>query len=141
MSDSEPSVIPRAEESRTTKRLSLSRLLFAACGVLALVLGIIGIVLPLLPTTPFLLLAAWCFARSSDRLHQWLHNHPSFGVILTNWHEHRGIRAAHKKRAFLFIIASFSLSVAIVPLWPVKVLLVIGCLCLLYFMSRIKTLP
>ena len=65
--------------------------LYIAAGVLALLLGILGLFLPLLPTTPFLLLASWCFARGSDRLHGWLLSHRVFGEYLRNFEAGRGI--------------------------------------------------
>ena len=65
--------------------------IYNAAGVLALVLGILGLFLPLLPTTPFLLLASWCFARGSDRLHRWLLSHRVFGEYLRNFEAGRGI--------------------------------------------------
>ncbi|NRA69846.1 MAG: YbaN family protein [Gammaproteobacteria bacterium] len=60
-------------------------------GVTSLVFGIIGIVLPVLPTTPFLLLSAACFARSSDKFYQWLITHPWFGEYIQNYRSGRGI--------------------------------------------------
>jgi uncharacterized membrane protein YbaN (DUF454 family) len=65
--------------------------LYNVAGVLALLLGIIGLFLPLLPTTPFLLLASWCFARGSERLHRWLLSHRVFGEYLRNFEAGRGI--------------------------------------------------
>ena len=65
--------------------------LYNAAGVLALLLGIVGLFLPLLPTTPFLLLASWCFARGSNRLHDWLLSHRVFGEYLRNFEAGRGI--------------------------------------------------
>ncbi len=64
---------------------------YIVAGVLAVLLGILGIFLPLLPTTPFLLLASWCFARGSNRLHRWLLTHPVFGDYLRNFEAGRGI--------------------------------------------------
>lgn len=69
----------------------LKNLALIFLGVASLVLGIIGIVLPLLPTTPFLLLAAACFARSSDKFYQWLITHPWFGEYIENYRSGRGI--------------------------------------------------
>lgn len=67
------------------------RFLLIAAGGGALLLGLIGIVVPLLPTTPFLLLAAVCFANSSPRLHQWLLAHPTFGPPIESWRRYRAI--------------------------------------------------
>lgn len=65
--------------------------LLAILGSLALALGVVGIFLPILPTTPFLLLAAALYFRSSDRLYQWLLNHPHLGPYIRNFREHRAI--------------------------------------------------
>ena len=65
--------------------------LLAVLGVVALSLGGAGIFLPLLPTTPFLLLAAWAFVRSSPRLYAWLINHPHLGEYIRNFRENRAI--------------------------------------------------
>lgn len=65
--------------------------LWLAAGALALATGIVGIVLPLLPTTPFVILAAFCFARGSERWERWLLNHPRFGPMLRAWRARRVI--------------------------------------------------
>jgi uncharacterized membrane protein YbaN (DUF454 family) len=67
------------------------RALFFVAGVAALALGIAGIFLPVLPTTPLVLLAATCFARSYRPFHEWLVAHRLFGPIVREWHEHRSI--------------------------------------------------
>ncbi|MGH8855558.1 MAG: YbaN family protein [Telluria sp.] len=67
------------------------KLFYNMAGALAVLLGILGIFLPLLPTTPFLLLASWCFARGSERLHGWLLSHRVFGEYLRNFEAGRGI--------------------------------------------------
>lgn len=70
-------------------------------GSLCVALGAIGVMLPLLPTTPILLLAAACFARSSNRLHGWLLKNPTFGPLIDDWEKHRCIPRAAKRTAFL----------------------------------------
>lgn len=64
------------------------RIGFFSLGCLMLVLGIIGALLPIMPTTIFLILAAWCFGRSSPRLEAWMLDHPRFGPVLRDWREH-----------------------------------------------------
>jgi uncharacterized membrane protein YbaN (DUF454 family) len=72
------------------------RLLLIACGTLCVALGVIGIFLPLMPTTVFLLLAAACYARSSDRFYQKLINHRFLGIYIHNSREGRGMRRRDK---------------------------------------------
>ena len=67
------------------------RLIWLGGGFGALLLGVIGAVLPVIPTTPFILLAAACFSKGSPRWHRWLREHPHFGTMVRNWEEHRGI--------------------------------------------------
>lgn len=81
--------------------------LLLAC--LFLILAIIGIFLPGLPTVPFLLLAAWFSARSSPRLHQWLHRHPIFGKLLTDWETNKSISRKSKIIAVLMLMLSYAL--------------------------------
>ena len=90
------------------------RLIYIAIGCIAVVLGVIGIFLPLLPTTPFLLVAAWAFAKSSPRLEAWLTNHPRFGPPLRDWRE----RGAIPKRAKVIAIAAMATSLAYVLYSP-----------------------
>jgi uncharacterized membrane protein YbaN (DUF454 family) len=84
------------------------RLAWQAAGALALVLAIVGIALPLLPTTPFLLLSAFCFARGSERLHDWLVTHPRLGPPIRAWREHRAISTRAKQLAIIAIVAAFA---------------------------------
>ncbi|WP_297322668.1 YbaN family protein [uncultured Bartonella sp.] len=67
------------------------RVVYYIVGCLMIVLGIIGAVLPIMPTVPFLLVASWCFARSSPRFHNWLHNHKVFGPPIKQWEEQGAI--------------------------------------------------
>lgn len=83
-----------------------ARYLWLALGFTATGFGILGAALPLLPTTPFLLLAAYAFARSSPRFHGWLVNHPRFGPLILNWQRHGSIDPASKRLAILVMAAT-----------------------------------
>lgn len=85
--------------------------LWAGLGLLCVAFAIIGIALPLLPTVPFLLLAAFFFARSSSRLHTWLITHRTFGPMILDWQNSGAIRPAAKKAATVSVAAVFGLSV------------------------------
>jgi len=94
--------------------------LWIAAGLASLVIGIIGIVLPLLPTTPLLLLAAFCFARGSDRLSAWLLDHPTFGPPISDWHSYGAISSKAKFLALVIIIATPPVTwLAGAPLWAI----------------------
>lgn len=81
------------------------------CGLVSVILGVIGIPLPLLPTVPFFLLAAFCFARSSEMAHSWLINHKSFGPPIKDWKRTGAIKTPVKIYATIFIAFGFSISV------------------------------
>lgn len=81
-------------------RQYLIRSLFWFLGLLFLLLGISGIVLPVVPTTPFILLTAACWAKASPRFHQWLYHHPYFGKMVQNWEEKRAVPFRAKILAF-----------------------------------------
>ena len=68
------------------------RWLFLTLGLFFIGVAVLGAILPVLPTTPWVLLAGYCFARSSPRLHRWLRGSPYFGHLLRDWEAHRGIR-------------------------------------------------
>ncbi|MBY6154949.1 YbaN family protein [Vannielia litorea] len=87
------------------------RALWGLAGSIALLLGLLGVLLPLLPTVPFVLLAAFCFARSSDRLHRWLVSHRSFGPMIENWQSEGAISRSAKIAATLSVAMVFSISV------------------------------
>lgn len=81
---------------------------FTALGFLSLALGFLGIFLPVLPTTPFVLLAAFCFSKGSERWHQWLLDNPTFGPLIRDWEDGGVIRPSAKALATFFIVLSFS---------------------------------
>jgi uncharacterized membrane protein YbaN (DUF454 family) len=72
-----------------------------------------GALLPLLPTTPFLLLAAFCFARSSPRLHDWLLRHRQFGPLIAAWRRNRAIPARAKQASYAVMAGVFGFSLLI----------------------------
>ncbi|MFM2597749.1 YbaN family protein [Vibrio fortis] len=119
--------------------MSIKVLSLNLAGGLCIILAFLGIVLPLLPTTPFLLLASACFMRSSPRLHRWMHQHPTLGPLLTNWYEHGAVTKRVKSRGVLFILLSFSLSIYFAPIVWVKVFLIVVLVILLTWFIRLPT--
>jgi hypothetical protein len=89
------------------------RLVWLTVGVLALAAGIVGLFLPIVPTVPFVLLAAFGFARSSDRLHRWLLEHPVFGPPIADWQERGAVSRRAKWIASLSMAGSGALAVAL----------------------------
>lgn len=87
-----------------------ARAVWIFVGIVSLALGAIGIFLPLLPTTPFLILAAFAFANSSNRLHTWLVEHNVFGPFIANWRRYGAISRPAKIASVLSMIAVIGLS-------------------------------
>ncbi|MET0411677.1 MAG: YbaN family protein [Polyangiaceae bacterium] len=109
-----PRSAPSAAAAFTAQdaRWSGRRLLYFAAGWLFFVLGVLGAVLPLLPTTPFMLLAAWAFSNSSQRFERWLLEHRWFGEGIKRWRAHRVVPARVKRVSYLTMLATFTFSVA-----------------------------
>jgi uncharacterized membrane protein YbaN (DUF454 family) len=103
-----------------------AKLTWLIIGILSLGLGALGILLPLLPTTPLVLLAAFSFARSSERLHEWLINHDIFGALIDNWRQYGAIshRAKIVSVVSMVVILGISL-VAAVPAYVVGIQVVV----------------
>lgn len=103
----------------------LVRALWTAAGTFFLALGIIGIAIPLLPTTPFLLLAAACYLRGSERMHKWLLNHRWFGEYIRNYQEGKGIPLKAKVMAIslLWITIGVSAFLFINNIW-IRIILI-----------------
>jgi uncharacterized membrane protein YbaN (DUF454 family) len=112
-----------------------------AIGWLSLALGVIGIFLPVLPTTPFLLLSAACFVRSSRRVYLWLVGHPQLGSWIADYLEGRGLPLKAKVYATLLMWAGISLSCYLVPMfWARACMLTSAVLVSCYILTR-PTLP
>ncbi|WP_070399799.1 YbaN family protein [Hydrogenophaga sp. PML113] len=86
------------------------RWLLWLAGTVSLGLGILGVALPGLPTTPFVLLAAACYAKASPRLHGWLRGHRFFGPMVRDWEEHRSLSRRTKRFAQVTMLLMVSLS-------------------------------
>ncbi|MCI5148385.1 MAG: DUF454 family protein [Candidatus Electrothrix sp. MAN1_4] len=116
--------------------------LFVLLGCFFVLIGILGILLPLLPTTPFLLLASALFSRSSPRFHQMLLNNAWFGPIIRQWEETRTLSRKIKYRASFLIISIFSISIICLKDKLHLQLLLIGiAFVLLFFLWRIREQP
>ncbi|PWR02882.1 DUF454 domain-containing protein [Meridianimarinicoccus roseus] len=87
------------------------RLFWTFAGLIAVAIGLVGIVVPLLPTVPLMILAAFCFGKSSPRLHDWLVDHPVYGPHIRDWRTHGAIRAPAKRIATVSIFVAFGISV------------------------------
>ena len=88
-------------------------MLWNIAGLSFFAIGVVGAFVPILPTVVFMLLAAFCFARGSPRLHHWLMSHRRFGPAIHDWNRHGAIRRPAKRLAMGAIALSFALSVAI----------------------------
>ncbi len=119
----------------------LARALLLVVGSAALVLGVVGVFLPLLPTTPFLLVTAACYARASTRLYEWLVGQPSLGPVITEWRRSRSLPPGVKTRALVVVAVTFAISIVIAGSLLVQVALGITAVILATFLSRIPTAP
>ncbi len=108
-----------AIEVKPKPKQHIRRLLWGLAGGIALLLGLLGIPLPLLPTTPFLLLAAFCFSQSSERLHNWLMSHPQLSPPIKNWQRHGAISIKAKLMAGIAMGAAFVISILLEMPWHV----------------------
>lgn len=117
----------------------VKHLLLIILGWFFVVLGMIGAVLPLLPTTPFLILALACFAESSPRFHRMLLNNKWFGPPLAQWQNTKTIRREIKSKVMLLITVSFSISIVVLAgRIGLQLMLVVIYMILLFYVFRIK---
>ncbi|NYT25644.1 YbaN family protein [Alcaligenaceae bacterium] len=113
--------------------------LYNIAGTVALLLGILGIFLPVLPTTPFLLLASACYMRGSERMHRWLMNQRHLGPYLRNFQAGRGIPLRAKIAALALMWTSLTVSMWFVPLPWVRVLLLVPGIAVTVYLYRMRT--
>jgi len=121
--------LERRKEIPYHARMKLpAKILLITCGTISVALGVLGLFLPLLPTTPFLLLAAACYARSSEKLYDWLLGNRWFGEYIRNYREGKGIplRRTAVAIALLWLTISYTAIVAVSLLWVRLILLAIA---------------
>ena len=118
----------------------LGRIIVLGCGWLSLGIGAIGIVVPVLPTAPFVLLAAACFLRTSPLLHAWLTEHPLFGPHIVDFLAGRGLRARTKLLAISTLWASVIASIwLVIPLLAVDLIAATAAVAVTAYLLRLPT--
>ncbi|SEN49758.1 hypothetical protein SAMN04488134_101222 [Amphibacillus marinus] len=119
----------------------VKKIVFISIGSLSLLLAMLGIFLPLLPTTPFLLLSAYLYLRSSQRLYNWLINHPVFGSYIYHYIKYKAIPVKTKITAIIVLWLSMGFSIYIVSNVYLRIMLtLIGGIVTLYLLT-LRTLP
>ncbi len=114
-----------------------ARWLWAAIAYISAAVAIVGIIVPGLPATPFLLLAAWAASRGSRRLHDWLHTHPQLGPPLADWNENRAVSSGTKALAVVFLVLSWVIMVwRGVPAWLLALLAILFAGVLTFIVTR-----
>jgi uncharacterized membrane protein YbaN (DUF454 family) len=108
-----------------------TRFIWLLTGLTSVAVGAVGLVLPLLPTTPFLLVAAFAFARSSERLNSWLREHRTFGRLINNWHRDGSIDRKTKRTAIIVICWLLD-----APLWLIACQVVVLSAPAIFIMTR-----
>jgi uncharacterized membrane protein YbaN (DUF454 family) len=122
------------------KGQKLVRALWLIAGMICLLLGAIGIVLPVLPTTPFLLAAAACYYKSSQRMHKWLLNNRWFGEYIRNYKEGKGLTLKTKITALtmLWVTIAFS-AFFIIDILAVQLILLVIAIAVSTHIMRLPT--
>jgi uncharacterized membrane protein YbaN (DUF454 family) len=118
---------------------SLRRAFYIGAGTLSLGLGIIGAFLPIMPTTVFVLIAAACYARGSDRLHGYLLAHRIFGPVIHDWRQYRAIPERARWVAIATIVVTMSTSALVVDVAWVRVLLALIAVSLITFLVSLSS--
>ena len=115
----------------------IPRLAWLAIGFISLALGGLGVLLPLLPTTPFVLVAAVAFAKSSNRLHRWLLDHNMFGPLIENWRRDGAISRSAKIVSILSMVAILVVSVLLaMPTHVIVIQAVVLGVCAVFILTR-----
>lgn len=119
---------------------SMKKYILIVLGSIALVLGIIGILLPVLPTTPFLLLASFCYLKSSKRLYDWLLSHKVFGPYIYNYITYKAVYRSTKIKTILFLWGTLILSGILVNNLHIRIFLLLVGIVVSIHLFRLKTI-
>ena len=122
------------------KLYRVKKYLLIILGSLSLTLGVVGVFIPVLPTTPFLLLASFCYLRSSERMYDWLINHKIFGAYIYSYLTYKAIPKKTKVGALIFLWSSLSISILLVPSLHIRIFLVAVGLGVSVHLMILKTL-
>lgn len=123
----------------TRQSAKATKHLYLILGWCFVVLGLVGALLPLMPTTVFLLAAAWAFSRSSRRWHTWLREHARFGETIRAWEEHHAMPRRAKRVAFLALAVSYAFTAYVYG--PFSWAAIIGGLCIAAVALYIAHIP
>jgi len=132
-------LVGAASEARSGPAGPRTRLGYVVAGHVSLSLGLVGAVLPLLPTTCFVLLAASCYAKGSDRFYQRLMAHRVFGPTIRDWQEHRAMSVRAKRWAIACVIGSIGVSILVLDQTVVSLILAGVAVTLVGFLLRIPS--
>ncbi|MEQ9763412.1 YbaN family protein [Streptococcus jiangjianxini] len=115
----------------------MKKLFYLIVGCFSLVVGIAGIVLPIIPTTPLLLLAGFCFARSSKTFEIWLRNSKIYNFYVADYAETKSIAKERKKKIIWQIYLLMGISIYFAPLLPIKFMLVALTVFITYYLFKV----
>lgn len=131
----------RCEQRKNKVKMTKNAVLIALAWF-SLALGFVGIFLPILPTTPFAILSAYLFSKSSPRLHQWLLKQPALGPVIIEWERHGVIRLRAKVLSTVMIVALFSYTLIFVKVAIfVKIIVSLIGICVLSFIWSRPSAP
>ncbi len=136
----------KLQNNELSKEISISqnpviRWILIFGGFILVGVGVLGMFLPLLPTTIFFILAAWCFAKSSEKFHKWLHNNKFFGKYLTNYRIKKGMTVGNKIFSIAFLLTGIGITIIFAaPNVYIKILLAAIAAGVTWHLLAIKTI-
>lgn len=119
----------------------INKYLLIILGTISLIFGAIGVFVPILPTTPFILLASFCYLRSSKRLYKWIIGHKVFGKFIYNYIEHKAVKKSAKISAITFLWLSLGISIVLNNSLNIRLLLTLIGIGVSLYLFRLNTLP